>query len=232
MATKQARWGISFQNIFSLAKPICNNCFSNSFYFLIKKIIWLFSRFLCCFVVFVYSFSRSFVSFIPVYFLVSRPRVAKVLCFIRWTEQIHYLFFYFNLSKTKTVTCLPGLLAITLVSCFAWLSSHLLFCYASSYSIHVQSFLFHQSVSNYFSPFFVLWILLASQPRLARVSCFIRRAERTRSPVGIHGCKYRLIFSDNRHCHSFLQGVFLWTACSSCCTYWRSPKMVEMLISS
>ena len=55
-----------------------------------------------------------------------------------------------------------------------------------------------------FAPFFVLWILLASQPSLARVSCFIRRAERTRSPVGIHGCKYRPIFSDNRLFLSFI----------------------------
>ena len=149
MATKQARWGISFPNIFSLTKPICNNCFSNSFYFLINKIIWLFSRFLCCFVVSCTVFLvqiRQFFSdsllFSSVYSLVSRPLIARVLRFLRWTEQ--KFLFYSNLSKKKkTVTCLPGLLAITLVSCFAWLSSHLLFCYASSYSIHVQSFLFH-----------------------------------------------------------------------------------------
>ena len=65
-------------------------------------------------------------------------------------------------------------------------------------------FFFISRFQTIFSPFFVLWILLASQPRLARVSCFIRRAERTRSPVGIHGCKYWPIFSDNRLFLSFI----------------------------
>jgi len=146
MATKQARWGISFQNIFSLAKPICNNCFSNSFYFLINKIIWLFSRFLCCFVVFMYSFSRSFVSFLVIHSCVfSSFQTAYCQSFMfpkmDWTNSIP--FFYFHLSKknfnmfTRLVGHQPRIMFC------AWLSSHLLFCYASSYSIHVQSFLFH-----------------------------------------------------------------------------------------
>ena len=141
------------------------------------------------------------------YFIVCRPRIAGVLCFLRWTEQIAYLFFYFNLSKKKkkTVTCLPGLLAITLVSCFVL--DCLLICYfvmlpptAFMYNL----FFFISRFQTIFSPFFVLWILLAFQPRLARVSCFIRRAERTRSPVGIHGCKYWPIFSDIRLFLSFI----------------------------
>ena len=151
MATKQARWGISLPNIFSFTKPICNNCFSNSFYFLINKFIWLFPRFLCCFVVFRYSFSLSFVNFFSdwlqftsMYFIVSRPRIAGVLCFLRWTEQIAYLFFYFNLSKKKNCNMFARLVGHhpRIMFC-AWLSSHLLFCYASCYTIHVQSFLFH-----------------------------------------------------------------------------------------
>ena len=133
---------------------------------------------------------------------------------------------------------MPGLLAITLVSCFVL--DCLLICYFVMLPPTVfmyNLFFFISRFQTIFSPFFVLWILLASQPRLARVSCFIRRAERTRSPAGIYGCKYRPIFSlffltTNSFGHSFLQGVFLLTACSSCRTHWKSPKLVEMLISS
>ena len=65
-------------------------------------------------------------------------------------------------------------------------------------------FFFISRFQTILSFFFVLWILLVSQPRLARVSRFIRRAERTRCPVGIHGCKYRPIFSNNRLFLSFI----------------------------
>ena len=74
-------------------------------------------------------------------------------------------------------------------------------------------FFFISRFQTIFSPFFVLWILLASQPRLARVSCFIRRAERTRSPVGIHGSKYRPFFSDNRLFLSFILARSLLIGC-------------------
>ena len=120
--------------------------------------------------------------------------------------------------------------------CLIVFSFAILLCFLLQYSCTIFSF---PSVGfrPIFLLFFVLWILLASQPRLARVSCFIRRAERTRSPAGIYGCKYRPIFSlfflkTNSFGHSFLQGVFLLTACSSCRTHWKSPKLVEMLISS
>ena len=86
--------------------------------------------------------------------------------------------------------------------CLIVFSFAILLCFLLQYSCTIFSF----SLVGFkpFSPFFVLWILLASQPRLARVSCFIRRAERTRSPVGIHGSKYRPIFSDNRLFLSFI----------------------------
>ena len=142
MATKQARWGISLPNIFSLTKPICNNCFSNSFCFLINKIIWLFSRFLC-FVVFRYSFSHSFVSFLVIhcYFLVFRPRIARVLCFLRWTEQIAYLFLYFSLSKkncnmfARLVGHHPRIMFCLIVFSFA-----ILLCFLLQYSCTIVSF--------------------------------------------------------------------------------------------
>lgn len=148
------------------------------------------------------------------YFLVSRPRIARGLCFLMWTEQIAYLFFYFNLSKKKKLTCLPGLLAITLVSCFV-LDCPLIcsFVMLPPIVFMYNLFFFISRFQTIFSPFFALWILLASQPRLARVSCFIRRAERTRSPVRIHGCKYRPIFSDNRLFLSFILARSLLTDC-------------------
>ena len=100
---------------------------------------------------------------------------------------------------------MPGLLAITLVSCFVL--DCLLICYFVMLPPTVfmyNRFFFISRFQTIFSPFLVLWILLASQPRLARVSCFIRRTERTRSPVGLHRCKYRSIFSDNRLFLSFI----------------------------
>ena len=42
----------------------------------------------------------------------------------------------------------------------------------------------------------------------------------------------RFFLITNSFGHSFLQGVFLLTACSSCCTHWKLPKMVKMLTSS
>ena len=146
------------------------------------------------------------------YSLVSRPRIARVLCFLRWTEQIAYLSCYFNLSKKNC-------------NMFARLVGHhphhvlldcLLICYFVMLPPTVfmyNRFFFISRFQTIFSPFFVLWILLASQPRLARVSCFIRRAERTRSPVRIHGCKYRPIFSDNRLFLSFILARSLLTDC-------------------
>ena len=151
------------------------------------------------------------------YSLVSRPRIARVLCFLRWTEQIAYLSFYFNLSKKNC-------------NMFARLVGHhphhvLLDCLLICYFVMLPPtvfmynlFFFISRFQTIFSPFFALWILLASQPRLARVSCFIRRAERTRSPIGIHGCisTGRFVLITDSFCYSFLQGVFLQTACSSC----------------
>ena len=96
-------------------------------------IVSSFSVLFCSFQVQFFSFIRQFFSdsilLSSVYFLVSRPRIAKVLCFLRWTEQTAYLFCCFNLSKKKktSVTCLPGLLAITFVSCFVL--DCLLICY-------------------------------------------------------------------------------------------------------
>ena len=152
----------------------------------------------CSFQVQFFSFIRQFFSdsllLSSVYFLVFRPRIARVLCFLRWTELLH-TFSFILVCQKKTVTCLPGLLAITLVSCFVL--DCLLICYFVMLSPTVfmyNLFFFISRFQTIFPPFFVLWILLASQPRLARVSCFIRRAERTRSPVGIHGCKYQPIF--------------------------------------
>ena len=120
-----------------------------------------------------------------------------------------HTFPFISISQKKTVTCLPGLLAITLIMfCLIVFSFAILLCFLLQYSCTIVSF----SLVG-FSPFFVLWILLASQPRLARVSCFIRRAERTRSPVGIHGSKYRPIFSDNRHFLSFILARSLLIGC-------------------
>ena len=146
------------------------------------------------------------------YSLVSRPRIARVLCFLRWTEQIAYLSFYFNLSKKNC-------------NMFARLVGHhphhvLLDCLLICYFVMLPPtvfmnnlFFFISRFQTIFSPFFVLWILLASQPRLARVSCFIRRAERTRSPIGIHGCKYRPICSDNRLFLLFILARSILTDC-------------------
>ena len=100
---------------------------------------------------------------------------------------------------------MPGLLAITLVSCLSLIvfSFAILLCFLPQYSCTI--FCFSLVGFKPFCPFFfVLWILLVSQPRLARVSRFIRRAERTRCPVGIHGCKYRPIFPNNRLFLSFI----------------------------
>ena len=74
-------------------------------------------------------------------------------------------------------------------------------------------FFFISRFQTIFPLFSFLWIHLASQPRLARVSCFIRRAERTRSPIGIHGCKYRPICSDNRLFLLFILARSILTDC-------------------
>ena len=116
-------------------------------------IVFSFSVFFCSFHVQFFSFIRQFFSdsllFSSVYFLVSRPRIARVLCFLRWTEQIVYLF-YFNCQNmfARLVGHHPRIMFCLIFFLFA-----VLLCFLLQYSCTIFSF----SLVG-FKPFFPLFL--------------------------------------------------------------------------
>ena len=121
-------------------------------------IVSSFSVLFCSFQVQFFSFIRQFFSdsllLSSVYFIVFKPRIARVLCFLRWTEQIAYLFLYFSLSKkncnmfARLVGHHPRIMFCLIVFSFA-----ILLCFLLQYSCTIFSF----SLVG-FKPFFPLFL--------------------------------------------------------------------------
>ena len=127
-------------------------------------IVSSFSVLFCSFQVQFFSFIRQFFSdwlqFTSMYFIVSRPRIAGVLCFLRWTEQIAYLFFYFNLSKKKKNCNMFARLVghhPRIMFCLIVFSFAILLCFLLQYSCTIFSF----SLVG-FKPFFPFFCSLDS----------------------------------------------------------------------